>query len=339
MEEAISLFFQGCKLAQELEGNLQHYLSHNQGFPPGPMLSEYCNEIIKIFVSAKERLSSCATTTSSSYSPPGLFPIGRDASLHDWLRSAMAAGSGPSTSVQVPVSATQLDVSYSGRFLVGSSSSSSPSSQQRPRRSMCSKDDMEKKTVRVAAPLIGNTDVPPDDGYTWRKYGQKEILGSRYPRSYYRCTHQKMYQCPAKKQVQRLDHDPYTFQVMYRADHTCHMSSTAPSIAPPTHITTTSSGARQQLPGTPPWLEFNLGSGGGGGGSRSSSIVNTMVSGDVAAAGAGHGADPSSYLVAEMADAMFNSGSGSTTNSMEFLFQSPRDKWEPEEGTRRPQEY
>lgn len=36
--------------------------------------------------------------------------------------------------------------------------------------------------MRVAAPRIGNTELPPDDGFTWRKYGQKEILGSRFPR-------------------------------------------------------------------------------------------------------------------------------------------------------------
>ncbi|KAL0539785.1 hypothetical protein IC582_024003 [Cucumis melo] len=41
---------------------------------------------------------------------------------------------------------------------------------------------MEKRTVRVGAPRIGNTELPPDDGFTWRKYGQKEILGSRFPR-------------------------------------------------------------------------------------------------------------------------------------------------------------
>lgn len=36
--------------------------------------------------------------------------------------------------------------------------------------------------MRVPAPQMGNLDLPPDDGYTWRKYGQKEILGSKYPR-------------------------------------------------------------------------------------------------------------------------------------------------------------
>ncbi|KAF5738405.1 WRKY transcription factor 55 [Tripterygium wilfordii] len=317
MEEAISFIFQGCKLAQDLERNLQHYVSNNQLLPPPIlMLSESCDEIIKMFVSAKERLIS-NPLPSSSYSPPPpqLFSVGHDASLHEWLRSAMAAGSGSSTSVQVPVTGTtQLD---SGQLLFGSSPSSS---QQRPRRR---KDDVEKKTVRVAAPLIGNTDLPPEDGYTWRKYGQKEILGSRFPRGYYRCTHQKMYQCPAKRQVQRLDHDPYTFQVTYRGNHTCHMSSTAPSIAPPTHMAATSSGTHQ-LPSPPPWLEFNLGGGGSSSGSTMAATAGGSSGADIAAAG------PSSYLVAEMADAMFNSGS-SSTNSMEFLFPSPQDKWDPED--------
>ncbi|CDP13897.1 unnamed protein product [Coffea canephora] len=72
---------------------------------------------------------------------------------------------------------------------------------------------------------MGNTEIPPEDGYTWRKYGQKDILNSRFPRSYFRCTHQKLYQCPAKKQVQRLDDDPNIFEVTYRGDHTCHLST------------------------------------------------------------------------------------------------------------------
>lgn len=44
------------------------------------------------------------------------------------------------------------------------------------------KDEGEKFVTTVAAPQMGNLDLPPEDGYTWRKYGQKEILGSKYPR-------------------------------------------------------------------------------------------------------------------------------------------------------------
>ncbi|KAE9605957.1 hypothetical protein Lal_00024482 [Lupinus albus] len=101
-----------------------------------------------------------------------------------------------------------------------------------PRPRKCRRNDCVKTKMMVPAPEIGNTEIPPEDGFTWRKYGQKEILGSKYPRSYYRCTHQKLYGCQAKKQVQKLDHNSNMFEVTYRGEHTCHMSSTAPSSFP-----------------------------------------------------------------------------------------------------------
>ncbi|KAL6509266.1 WRKY transcription factor [Orobanche gracilis] len=60
-----------------------------------------------------------------------------------------------------------------------------------------------------------------DDGYNWRKYGQKDILGAKYPRGYYRCTYRHGQGCLATKQVQRSDQDPTIYEIKYRRKHTC----------------------------------------------------------------------------------------------------------------------
>ncbi|KAJ7518366.1 hypothetical protein O6H91_21G065800 [Diphasiastrum complanatum] len=67
------------------------------------------------------------------------------------------------------------------------------------------------------------TEALPADGYSWRKYGQKEIQNSSHPRSYYRCTYQKELGCLATKHLQRSDADPSVLCVKYYGDHTCHM--------------------------------------------------------------------------------------------------------------------
>nr|CAD1824104.1 unnamed protein product [Ananas comosus var. bracteatus] len=58
---------------------------------------------------------------------------------------------------------------------------------------------------------------PPSDPWAWRKYGQKPIKGSPYPRGYYRCSSSKG--CPARKQVERSRVDPTTLVVTYSFDH------------------------------------------------------------------------------------------------------------------------
>jgi hypothetical protein len=71
---------------------------------------------------------------------------------------------------------------------------------------------------------------PMDDGYSWRKYGQKDILGAKYPRSYYRCTYRSTQNCWATKQVQRSDDDPTVFEMTYKGKHTCNQNHhTSPS--------------------------------------------------------------------------------------------------------------
>ncbi|XP_022156527.1 probable WRKY transcription factor 75 [Momordica charantia] len=56
-----------------------------------------------------------------------------------------------------------------------------------------------------------------DDGYRWRKYGQKAVKNNKFPRSYYRCTHQG---CNVKKQVQRLTRDEGVVVTTYEGMHT-----------------------------------------------------------------------------------------------------------------------
>eukprot|EP01018_Ginkgo_biloba_P014000 Gb_31953 [translate_table: standard] len=56
---------------------------------------------------------------------------------------------------------------------------------------------------------------PSDDGYNWRKYGQKQVKGSEYPRSYYKCTHPN---CPVKKKVER-SHDGQVTEIVYKGEH------------------------------------------------------------------------------------------------------------------------
>ncbi|KAK6928154.1 WRKY domain [Dillenia turbinata] len=56
---------------------------------------------------------------------------------------------------------------------------------------------------------------PADDGYNWRKYGQKQVKGSEHPRSYYKCTHLN---CPVKKKVER-SLDGQITEIIYKGQH------------------------------------------------------------------------------------------------------------------------
>nr|AVW85503.1 putative WRKY transcription factor 49 [Cymbidium ensifolium] len=71
---------------------------------------------------------------------------------------------------------------------------------------------MDKYTLRIKTCVNGVA----DDGYKWRKYGQKLIKNSPNPRSYYRCTNPR---CNAKKQVERSTEDPGMVIVTYEGLH------------------------------------------------------------------------------------------------------------------------
>ncbi|RZC47355.1 hypothetical protein C5167_040297 [Papaver somniferum] len=56
---------------------------------------------------------------------------------------------------------------------------------------------------------------PNEDGYNWRKYGQKHVKGSVHPRSYYKCTQPS---CQVKKKVE-CSRDGQITEIIYKGAH------------------------------------------------------------------------------------------------------------------------
>ncbi|XP_062083652.1 probable WRKY transcription factor 69 isoform X1 [Humulus lupulus] len=86
------------------------------------------------------------------------------------------------------------------------------------------KRKVERKVVTVRIDTTNNNNVgkaknegPPSDFWSWRKYGQKPIKGSPYPRGYYRCSTSKG--CSAKKQVERSKTDASVLIITYTCSH------------------------------------------------------------------------------------------------------------------------
>ncbi|KAG7946701.1 hypothetical protein I3843_14G054700 [Carya illinoinensis] len=68
---------------------------------------------------------------------------------------------------------------------------------------------------RVVVQTTSDIDIL-DDGYRWRKYGQKVVKGNPNPRSYYKCTHPD---CPVRKHVERASHDLRAVITTYEGKH------------------------------------------------------------------------------------------------------------------------
>ncbi|XP_019172670.1 PREDICTED: probable WRKY transcription factor 69 [Ipomoea nil] len=97
---------------------------------------------------------------------------------------------------------------------------------------------------------------PPPDSWSWRKYGQKPIKGSPYPRGYYRCSSSKG--CPARKQVERSRLDPTMLLITYSSDHnhplptkTHHHYAAAAAATTTTSAATTPTDSAADHPGSP----------------------------------------------------------------------------------------
>ncbi|KAI3419589.1 WRKY domain-containing protein, partial [Psidium guajava] len=88
---------------------------------------------------------------------------------------------------------------------------SRPAMQAQTTRSRKRKSQQKKSVCHVTAENLSS------DPWAWRKYGQKPIKGSPFPRNYYRCSSSKS--CLARKQVERSNTDPNIFIITYTGDH------------------------------------------------------------------------------------------------------------------------
>ncbi|KAL1535970.1 transcription factor WRKY19-like [Salvia divinorum] len=105
--------------------------------------------------------------------------------------------------------------------LIGDAPSTSPRSVEGSDHNSKKRKTMPRWSEHVHICSGARGEAQLDDGYNWRKYGQKDILGTNHPRAYYRCTHRNTQGCLATKQVQRADEDTTVFEVIYRGKHSC----------------------------------------------------------------------------------------------------------------------
>ncbi|KAI4365235.1 hypothetical protein MLD38_021235 [Melastoma candidum] len=109
------------------------------------------------------------------------------------------------------------------------------------------------KVVCIPAPPAANSrpssgEVVPSDLWAWRKYGQKPIKGSPFPRGYYRCSSSKG--CSARKQVERSRTDPKMLVITYTSEHNHPWPSQRNALAGSTRSTSKgSSGSKSYVNG------------------------------------------------------------------------------------------
>ncbi|CAI5471347.1 unnamed protein product [Closterium sp. Yama58-4] len=118
---------------------------------------------------------------------------------------------------------------------------------------------MSNGDARGAAPRAATEDAviltSLDDGWHWRKYGEKPIVDNYFPREYYKCSLKRGLRCPALRQVERCNDDPSKFRVFYNGahNHDRPLSRHRPAPSSSGLMSSSSGGAAPSDPSARPW--------------------------------------------------------------------------------------
>ncbi|KAJ4725222.1 putative WRKY transcription factor [Melia azedarach] len=137
------------------------------------------------------------------------FLAGRDGSMYGQMSHTMEPNGTPDLS---PVTANDDSAE------VGEGDDDDPFSKRRKMDALVADVTPVVKPIReprVVVQTLSEVDIL-DDGYRWRKYGQKVVRGNPNPRSYYKCTNAG---CPVRKHVERASHDPKAVITTYEGKH------------------------------------------------------------------------------------------------------------------------
>ncbi|XP_039145144.1 WRKY transcription factor 55-like isoform X2 [Dioscorea cayenensis subsp. rotundata] len=215
MDDIASQILHGCKLAGELETNLLNLLNQSQH----NLLIDSCDQVVQTFSKAIQKLTTSKEARSSGHEfigmeeektddddvcagagatigqdedPLALAPAKKQMGSPDTSKSVemmkphhIGPGSGIRREEKPSTEAAVMLIGSSGESSFGAASMTSNKMKKR----LTQQESKKRKRiyghvvrVRAAQGVEQMYEVPPDDGFIWRKYGQKDILGTIFPR-------------------------------------------------------------------------------------------------------------------------------------------------------------
>lgn len=143
---------------------------------------------------------------------------------HDWRNSNDLEGAPPASVAELDVSSTMSndedeDHVAHGSTSLGCDGEDEESEAKKRKLDVCatemSASSRAAREQKVVVQTTSEVDIL-DDGYRWRKYGQKVVKGNPNPRSYYKCTQPS---CTVRKHVERASHDLKAVITTYEGKH------------------------------------------------------------------------------------------------------------------------